>query len=141
MHRSDSTCKYLQPLHQKQVSGRPYVPVVSEPLKKQAITSGYEVGWFVKLVRKQFGGDTLVHLSESKHQRLTPWKGFFFFFFVIRARSICPGCAAALRLIVQPYPFNPPYVLDVPTFAVSCLHVHKTREIQAAKGGTCGREY
>jgi hypothetical protein len=25
---------------------------------------------------------------------------FFFFFFVIRARSICPKCTAALRLIV-----------------------------------------
>jgi hypothetical protein len=62
------------------------------------------------------------------------------FFFVIRAWSICPGCTAALRLIVQPF-FNPPYVLDVPTFAARCLHVHTTREIQAAKGGTCRREY
>jgi hypothetical protein len=26
-----------------------------------------------------------------------------FFFFAIRARSICPGCTAALRLIVQPF--------------------------------------
>jgi len=45
-----------------------------------------------------------------------------FFFFVIRARGICPGCTAALRLTVEP--FNPPYVLDVPTFAARCLHVH-----------------
>jgi len=27
-----------------------------------------------------------------------------FFFFVIRARSLCHGYTAALRLIVQPYP-------------------------------------
>jgi len=35
MQRSDSTCKYLQPLHQKEVSGQPYTPVASEPLKNK----------------------------------------------------------------------------------------------------------
>ena len=30
----------------------------------------------------------------------------------------------------------PPPVLDVPTFAARCLHVHSTQEIQAAEGGT-----
>ena len=54
--------------------------------------------------------------------------------FIIRARSICPRCTAALRLTVRPR--NPTYVLDVPTFAARCLHVHSMREIQAAKGGT-----
>jgi hypothetical protein len=31
--------------------------------------------------------------------RFTPFE----FFFVIRARSLCPGCTAAFRLIVQPF--------------------------------------
>jgi hypothetical protein len=50
-----------------------------------------------------------------------------FFFFVIRAWSICPGCTAAIRLNVQSV--NPPYVLDVPTFTARCLHVlHDVRD-------------
>jgi len=57
-------------------------------------------------------------------------------FFVIRARSICPRCTAAYRLIVQP--LSPPVILDVPTSATSRLHVYKTREILAAKGRTVG---
>jgi len=36
---------------------------------------------------------------------------------------------------------TPPYVLDIPTLATRFLHVHTMREIQAAKVGTCGREY
>jgi hypothetical protein len=36
-------------------------------------------------------------------------------------------------------PLNPP-VLDIPTAAVRCLYVYTTREIQAAKSGTYGRE-
>jgi hypothetical protein len=32
----------------------------------------------------------------------------------------------------------PPAVLDVPNSAASCLHVHTTRDILAAKGGTVG---
>jgi hypothetical protein len=32
----------------------------------------------------------------------------------------------------------PPVILDVPTFAAGCLHVHTTRETLAAKGGTVG---
>jgi len=36
---------------------------------------------------------------------------------------------------------NPPRDLDVPTSAARRLHVHTTREILAAKGGTCGREF
>jgi hypothetical protein len=51
----------------------------------------------------------------------------FSFFFVIRAQSIWPGCTAALRLIV--HPVNPPYVLDIPTFAARCLHIlHNARD-------------
>jgi hypothetical protein len=37
-----------------------------------------------------------------------------------------------------PTPPPPPPVLDVPTFAARYLHVHKTREILAAKGGNVG---
>jgi hypothetical protein len=53
-----------------------------------------------------------------------------------------PGAYASdapqpLGLLCDPY--NPP-VLDVPTVAARCLHVHMTREIEAAKGGTYGRE-
>jgi len=61
-------------------------------------------------------------------------------FFVIRDRSICPGAYAPdalqpVRLIVQPlFPRD----LDVPTSAARRLHVHTTREILAAKGGTVG---
>jgi hypothetical protein len=29
-----------------------------------------------------------------------------------------------------------PLILDIPTFAARCLHVHSMREIKAAKGGT-----
>jgi len=43
---------------------------------------------------------------------------------VIRARSICSGCTAALC-----NSFNPPYVLDIPTFAARCLHtLHDARD-------------
>jgi len=59
-----------------------------------------------------------------------------FYFFVIRARSICPRCTAAYRLIVRP--LSPPWFLDVPTSTARCLHVHTTQEILAAKGGTVG---
>jgi len=48
----------------------------------------------------------------------------FFFFFVIRARSTCPGCTAALRLIVPPF-----FLLmfwTFPAFAARCLYVHTT---------------
>ena len=47
-------------------------------------------------------------------------------------RSLKASCANLL---------TPPYVSDIPTFDARCLQVHKTREIQAMKGGTCGREY
>jgi hypothetical protein len=47
-------------------------------------------------------------------------------------RSLKSYCATLL---------TPPYVSDVPTFGARCLYVHTAREIQVAKGGTCGREY
>jgi hypothetical protein len=52
-----------------------------------------------------------------------------------------PGAYAAdapqpIRLIVQPW--TPLYGFDVPTSAARRLHVHTTREILAAKGGTVG---
>ena len=58
-------------------------------------------------------------------------------FFVIRAWSISPRCTAAYRLIVRPLP-PIPVILDVPTSAARRLHVHTTRVILAAKGGTVG---
>jgi hypothetical protein len=36
---------------------------------------------------------------------------------------------------------TPSPVLEVPTVAARSLHVQATREIQAAKGGTYGREW
>jgi hypothetical protein len=33
-----------------------------------------------------------------------------------------------------------PPVLDVPTSATRCLHIHMTQETLVAKGGTCGQE-
>jgi hypothetical protein len=47
--------------------------------------------------------------------------------------AYAPDAPQPLGLLCDP--FNPP-VLDVPTVAATCLHVHTTREIQAAKGGT-----
>jgi hypothetical protein len=58
------------------------------------------------------------------------------FVFVIRARSICPQMHRSLEAYCAT--LNPPAVLDVPTFAARCLHVHTTQEILAAKGGTAG---
>ena len=52
-----------------------------------------------------------------------------FVIFFIRARSICPRCTTAYSLIVRPLP---------PTSAARYLHIHTTREILAAKGGTVG---
>jgi hypothetical protein len=63
---------------------------------------------------------------------LTNDPSVIFFFFVIRAWSICPGCTAVYGLIVTP-------PLDVSTFAARRRHVHTTREILAAKGGTVAR--
>jgi hypothetical protein len=60
-----------------------------------------------------------------------------FFFFFIRARSICPRCTAAYKAYCATL-IPAPRDLDVPTSATRCLHVHMTQEIPAAKGGTCG---
>jgi hypothetical protein len=54
-------------------------------------------------------------------------------------QSICPGCTAAYKAYCAT--LIPPCDLDIPTSAARCLHVHTTREILAAKGGTCGQEY
>jgi hypothetical protein len=63
----------------------------------------------------------------------------FFFFFVIKARSIYPRCTAAYGLIVRPLAPPPSVILDVPIFASKRLHLLTTREILAAKGGTVGK--
>jgi hypothetical protein len=58
-----------------------------------------------------------------------------FFFFVIRARALCPRCTAACRLIVLPlYRVS---ILDVPTFRCQSVasSVLPERPL-AAKGGT-----
>jgi hypothetical protein len=65
------------------------------------------------------------------------WMFFFLFFFTTSARGIRLGCTAACWLIVQPWiplPFH--LILDVPSSAARCLHVHTTRETLLAKCGT-----
>jgi hypothetical protein len=46
-----------------------------------------------------------------------------------------PDVLQPIGLLCDPYP---PVILDVPTPAAGHLHVHTTREILAAKGGTVG---
>jgi len=51
-------------------------------------------------------GEHVVKMRELlKHRYSTKsWLSFRIKgFFVIRAQSVCPGCTAALRLIVQPF--------------------------------------
>jgi len=60
-----------------------------------------------------------------------------FFFFFIRARSLCFRCTAAYKAYCVTLT-TPPCGLDVPTSVARCLHIHMTREILAAKGGTVG---
>jgi hypothetical protein len=55
--------------------------------------------------------------------------------------TYAPDAPQHLGLLCDPYNSSPPPVLDVPTFAARCLHVHTTREIEAARGWTYGREY
>jgi hypothetical protein len=55
-------------------------------------------------------------------------------FFFFRARSICSRWTAAWKTYCAT--LNTPPPLDVPTSTARCLHVHTTREILAAKGGT-----
>ena len=50
--------------------------------------------------------------------------------------AYAPEALQPIRLIVQTW--TPPPGLDVPTYATRCLHIHMTREILAAKGGTVG---
>ena len=55
------------------------------------------------------------------------------------ARSICPRCTTAYKAYCAT--LNPPPHpggLHIPTSTARCLHVHTTREILAAKGGTVG---
>jgi len=47
-----------------------------------------------------------------------------------------PDAPQPIGLLRDPYP--PSVILDVPTSAARRLHVHMTREILAAKGGTVG---
>jgi len=70
---------------------------------------------------------------------MTTYKVHFklIFFFFIRAQSIHSRCTAAYKAYCAT--LNPPTRgLDIPTSAARCLHVHMTREILAAKGGTVG---
>ena len=63
----------------------------------------------------------------------------FFFFFVIRARSICPRCTAAFRLIVQP--LSPPQLIFL------CSHFRRQVPLSpydardpSSEKWNCGRE-
>ena len=49
--------------------------------------------------------------------------------------AYAPDAPQAMGLLCDP---EPPHGLDVPTSAARRLHVHTTREILAAKGGTMG---
>jgi len=49
--------------------------------------------------------------------------------------AYAPDALQPIGLLYNPYP---PMILDVPTSAARCLHVHTTREILAAKCGTVG---
>jgi len=62
----------------------------------------------------------LLHHQDPEHM---PW-------------SICPRCTAAYEAYCAT--LIPPCDLDVPTSTPRHLHVHTTREILAAKGGTVG---
>jgi hypothetical protein len=62
--------------------------------------------------------------------------------FIARYSSLSsgPGAYASdalqpIGLLCDPYP---PVILDIPTSVAGHLHVHTTREILAAKGGTVG---
>jgi len=49
--------------------------------------------------------------------------------------AYAPDALQPIGLLCDPYP---PVILDIPTSAARLLHVHMTREILAAKGGTVG---
>jgi hypothetical protein len=49
--------------------------------------------------------------------------------------AYAPDAPQPIGLLWDPYP---PVILNVPTSAARCLHVHTMREILAAKGGTVG---
>jgi len=52
--------------------------------------------------------------------------------------AYAPGTPQPMGLLFDPCPTPTPVILDVPTSAARRLHVHMTREILAAKGGTVG---
>jgi hypothetical protein len=50
-------------------------------------------------------------------------------------RAYAPDAPQPIGLLCDP---EPPHGLDISTSSSRCLHVHTTREILAAKGGTVG---
>jgi hypothetical protein len=60
-------------------------------------------------------------------------------FFVYSYSSSGSGAYAPDAL--QPVGLSCDPIIDVPTFADRCLHVHTTREILTAKGGTVGENF
>jgi hypothetical protein len=74
------------------------------------------MGWFPSYLHL---ADTLLHLvynpfhpsSHCPNTMLVMWSKLCFFFIIIRARSICPRCTAAFRLIVRPLS---PHAPDAP---------------------------
>jgi hypothetical protein len=77
---------------------------------------------------------------EIKGDYIEKWQSCFisvtFFFFVIRARGICPRCTAACRFFVLP--LYRASVLDVPTFRCqSVLLVRATRESPSSERWKC----
>jgi len=53
-----------------------------------------------------------------------------------RPEAYAPDAPQPIGLLCDPCP---PVILDIPTSAARCLHVHMTQEILAAKGGTVGK--
>ena len=82
-----------------------------------------------------------MNVSQEHNLKIQTISSVFigFFFFVVRAWSICPGCTAAYEAYCATL-IPPPRNLDVHTSDARHLHVHTTRVILATRGGTCGRE-
>jgi hypothetical protein len=78
------------------------------------------------------------YLTNQNEIDVNPTNDHVFFFFIIRAQSICPRCTTTYKAYCAI--LIPPCDSNVPTSTATRLHVHMTREILAAKGGTCGQE-
>jgi hypothetical protein len=98
------------------------------------------ISWYWILLWRRCDICSVLYLTVISEFTWTDWvqmcEAFFFFFFVIRARGICPRCTATCRLIVLP--LYRASVLDVPTFRCqSVLLVRETRETPSSERWNC----